>query len=125
MLSVTCAVCGKRFEAVRADAKYCGGTCRSRASRAQLPDRSVSTSFAEMTRQELVRMGKLDSMLGQQVLVLAARMEARSETTAGVVSASKEHTRLMALLRAEPDSGDLVDEVARRRDEKRARASAG
>lgn len=31
----TCVSCGNDFEAKRADAKYCGPTCRKRASRGQ------------------------------------------------------------------------------------------
>ena len=35
-LSVTCRICGAVFSAARADAFYCGATCRQRAKRARM-----------------------------------------------------------------------------------------
>lgn len=67
----------------------------------------------------------VDTMLGQQVLIIARRMSSSEETGSALATLSKEHSRLMAVLGAEAQTVDPVDEVGRRREEKRARATSG
>ncbi|KQH75586.1 hypothetical protein AO501_25245 [Mycobacterium gordonae] len=78
------------------------------------------------TKRELEAAGKLDSMLGQQALALAARMSG-ADTVAGYASLSRELRTVMAAAigtapAAPPAAGqgDEVDELRARRDAKRA-----
>jgi len=129
---VACAQCTTEFEARRATAKFCSSTCRSRANRAPAAAANASTKgkkpgsaasdFEAATRKELVRLNKLDSMLGQQALVVARRLANGAETGSAVATLSKEHSRLMGLLSGKAGAGDEIDEVARKRDEKATRA---
>jgi hypothetical protein len=91
------------------------------------PEPPACTVFEQATRDVLDGLGQLDSMLGQQVLIVARRMSNGTETGAALATLSKEHSRLMAALGAGEKQVDPVDEIARRREEKRerARASAG
>lgn len=63
-------------------------------------------------------------MLGQQVLIVARRMSNGTETGSALATLSKEHSRLMTVLGSSEKAADPVDEVSRRREEKRARATA-
>lgn len=78
------------------------------------------------TKRELETAGKLDSMLGQQALALAARMSG-ADSVAGYASLSRELRTVMAAAigtapAAPPAAGqgDEVDELRARRDAKRA-----
>jgi hypothetical protein len=150
-VQVTCECgCGKVFEAQRRSARFASSTCRKRASRqpklrspAQKPSVGRITpvelepapppeevpepdsDFVALTREELRQLGRLETMLGQQVLIVARRMSSGAETGSALATLSKEHSRLMAALGAGGKQADPVDEVKRRRDEKRARATAG
>lgn len=84
--------------------------------------------FEVATRLELEKVGKADSMLGQQVLIVARRMSSGAETGSALATLSKEHSRLMGalgVLAAGAKNVDPVDEVSKRRAEKRARATSG
>jgi len=122
--------CGVKFEAQRSTAKYHSPACRKAASRSpgRKRDRATKGSgvsdFEVATREELERVGKAGSMLGQQVLIVARRMASGTETGSALATLSKEHSRLMAALGAGGKESDPVDEVGRRREEKRARATA-
>jgi hypothetical protein len=83
------------------------------------------SDFVLLTRQELTQLGRLDTMLGQQVLIVARRMSNGAETGSALATLSKEHSRLMAALGAGGKQADPVDEVTRRREDKRARATSG
>ena len=80
--------------------------------------------FESATREVLERLNQADSMLGQQVLIIARRMSNGAETGSALATLSKEHSRLMAVLGAGEKQADPVDEVRRRREEKLARATA-
>lgn len=133
-MATLCAHCGESFEAERKSARFCGPTCRKRASRVTGARSSTAppppgqdlpaSDFEIATRAELERLGKADSMLGLQVLIVARRMSNGTETGSALATLSKEHSRLMAALTAGEKSADPVDEVGRRREEKRARATA-
>lgn len=130
-----CDMCHKPFDARRPNAKFCGATCRKRNSRgvcdgvakpvAPPPDPS-DNSLVKATKSELEAAGKLDTRLGQQALILAARMSG-NETSAGVGTLSKELDRVMAAaIGAVPPgapaagTGDEIDELRAKRDAKRA-----
>lgn len=147
---VTCH-CGVEFEAKQPSARSCSAKCRKRASRAgldlvpvpprtfepvaevpvQVPERIAApeplatSEFEQATRDELEKVGQADSMLGQQVLIVARRMSSGTETGSALATLSKEHSRLMGALGAGVKHVDPVDEVSRRREEKRARATTG
>lgn len=122
--------CGVKFDAQRSTAKYHSPACRKAASRTpkRRPDRKSKSpgpsDFEVATREELERVGKADSMLGQQVLIVARRMASGAETGSALSTLSKEHSRLMAALGAGAKHADPVDEVGRRRDKKFASATA-
>jgi hypothetical protein len=143
-VDVTC-ICGGVFQAKNASAKTCSAKCRKRASRIGwvAPPREISAAapvvaeepapppehiasvFELATREELERLGQTESMLGQQVLIIARRMAGGTETGSALATLSKEHSRLMSTLGAGKKQVDPVDEVSRRREEKLARATAG
>lgn len=118
-----CDVCGNAFEAKRRDARTCSAACRNNRRRGARP--APENSLVAATRRELAAAGKLDSMLGQQALVLAARLVG-SATSGGVGTLSKELSRVTAAaIGSTPSSpaagkGDDVDELRARRDAKRA-----
>lgn len=124
-MQVVCAVCEDAFEAKRSSAKFCSSTCRQRAKRGTSMAEPVA-GIVEATRAELVRMKKLDSMLGQQALTIAARLaRPANDTGSAVASLSRELSRLMAAAGGTGAASDPVDEVRRRREQKAARATQG
>lgn len=143
-----CIVDGTPFETTKASAKYCSARCNKRAQRGQfgqtspveVPFRSGKTSsagnsttpdpnsgtpgekpFVRVTREELEHAGVLDTVIGQQVLLLAQSMTGK-ETAGGLTTLSKEFSRMRneALRTAAADSGDTVDELRARREKKAA-----
>jgi hypothetical protein len=122
----TCIVCRAHFEAKRRDAATCSATCRSNRRNGAARTNIVETPLVRATKAELEAAGKLDTRLGQQALILAARMSG-TQTAAGVGTLSKELDRVVAaavgaIAAAKPASskGDDVDELRTRRDNKRA-----
>lgn len=127
-MQVTCP-CGAAFEAQRSTAKFCSPRCRQRSKRSPAAGTSSGSSkspsaFEKVTLRELKKLGKLDTMLGQQVLIIARRMANGGETGSAIASLSRDHSRLMALLGSgeDPDLTDPVsaaeDEIARKRAER-------
>lgn len=121
-----CAVCGHSYETKRKDSITCSATCRSRKRNMLPAGASADNSLVKATKAELEAAGKLDTRLGQQALILAARMSG-TETPSGVGTLSKELDRVMAAaIGAAPPTapaagqGDRVDELRARRDAKRA-----
>ena len=123
----TCSICGKSFTAKRKDARTCSATCRSNKRNGAKPAEVIESPLVRATRAELEAAGKLDTRLGQQALVLAARMSG-TETPGGVGTLSKELDRVVsAAIGVVPPSaqpaagtGDEIDELKSRRDAKRA-----
>lgn len=130
--TVECAECEVEFEGRNSRAKFCGPTCRKRAGRraqaaAAAPTKrkrrtaAAGGDFEAATRRELERLGKVDSMLGQQALVIARRMGNATETGSAVATLSKEHSRLMSAVASGASVADpvdeAVDEVRRKREE--------
>lgn len=137
MVVKPCAQCGKPFEARTPRALMCGDTCRKAKSRGVTPRPpadpeapaapSYEGGFEKATRTELEKLHKLDTMLGQQALVIARRMSDTAETGAAVATLSKEHSRLMAAVSAGATTADPVDEAraTRERDQREARDAQG
>lgn len=123
-MQVVCGGCGDTFEAKRKTAKYCSGTCRTRGNRRSGEAPAVANGLSESTRAELARLRKLDTVQGQQVMVIALRMESLFETGSAVAALSREHSRLMGLLSRDAKVVDPVqaakDEVARKRAQRNA-----
>lgn len=130
-----CDVCRKPFDAKRPQARFCGATCRKRASRgagptvaapkpavsAPLPAEAAGAGLIASVVNELTAAGRLSTALGQCALRLAVRMETSTvDTGAGLASMSKELRAVMAqaLANAE-ESDDPIDELRARRDRKR------
>ena len=89
----SCVVCGKAFEAQRSTAKYCGSSCRARASVspgvvavAGEALAGIEGGLVGVTRAALEAAGVLDTVAGQQAVLLAERMTATGETGAAVAS---------------------------------------
>lgn len=123
MIQGTCSHCGKSFEAKRATRKYCSSTCRANASTgrapvAQLPTPEPSAnSLVDEVRRELEAGGRLETALGQQALVLA---EACYPGAPQLAAVSKELRDVRAAaLEGVNIQVDPVDELRRRRDDKR------
>lgn len=146
-----CDVCGKPFEAKKPQARFCGATCRKRHSRGagkapaapktSPPPQPVASGVTPQSEthilvpqvgliasvvNDLTAAGRMQSVLGQQALRMAIRLETSTvDTGAGLVSLSKELRALMSLaLAGAEDETDPVDELKSRRDEKR-RTAAG
>lgn len=117
----SCHVCGRDFEAKRKDAITCSATCRSRKRNVVPPSDPSDNSLVKATRTELEAAGKVDTMLGQLALTLAARL--RTEMT-GASTLSKELRAVVAEACGTTATGaaavvDDVDELRARRDAKR------
>lgn len=133
----SCAECGRSFEAQRPAARYCGPTCRQRAKRGGRNAGSVPSivplasadiqgsepsALVESVRSTLTEAGVLDTVAGQQALILAGRVGSPHETGAAVAALSKQLQALVDAALASVTRADQMDEVTRRRDEKLRRA---
>ncbi|AOE44281.1 hypothetical protein SEA_EYRE_1 [Gordonia phage Eyre] len=146
-MTKTCESCGQPFEAARRTARFCGATCRKRASRAggpaprrerqeqspaaptATPATAASTDSDDLVSSlitELDACGERSTLVGQQAIAIARRIVSPVETGASVATLSRELRALMAQVRRKGETADVVDEVTERRDAKlRAAASAG
>lgn len=120
-----CEACGRPYEATRSNQRMCSSTCRSRKARGAAPAPRGESPLVKATKAELVAAGKLDSMLGQQAIALAARMS--TETSGGVAGLSRELRTVMAAAIGSvpaatpaPGAGDEIDELRARRTAKQA-----
>lgn len=120
--------CSKDFEARRSNARFCSSTCRSRANRARPASGSV-THLPTMFRSalelrvhlQLEDADRLDTIAGQQAMMLAAQLSNPTITASGVASVSKELSRVVAeALAGTTTETDFVDELRSIRDRKRA-----
>ena len=146
VFEVVCAGCGEAFEAGSSRAKWCSARCRKRAQRSSdvvepavesksVDPRDDDGGLVAAVRAELERAGQLDTVPGQQALVLARAMT--KVDASGLSGLSKELSRVKAeaLGESSPSPGpgvatgddDEDDEVkaARRRREEKAAAAAG
>jgi hypothetical protein len=126
-VTLTCQSCGRPFEAKRTAAKFCGDTCRKRAQRAPRETEAPLTVMAPITAPPLVRTtrraleeaGVVDSVPGQQALLLAERMSNPHETGAAVASMSKQLQAVVSEALRSVKRSDPLDELRGRRDAKR------
>lgn len=129
MRVVTCAQCGEEFEAKRSTAKFCGARCRQQSRRAMPavelePTDEGLPRILVVTRTEVERLKKVDTVLGQQALELAARLASPKDTGSAIAAVSRELDRVM--LRLASGAAPAEDQLAsarRRRDEKRRAAT--
>jgi hypothetical protein len=125
-----CAFCGNPFEAKRSTAKYCGSSCRSKAStgaprpvQAPAPKPAAGRArLAKAVSRDLEAAGRLDSVLGQQAVALAERIDLGATDTGSAIAAlSKELRAVMeAALADAKGAADPLDELRARRERKSA-----
>lgn len=119
-----CDSCGNPYQPKSARSRFCSDVCRVRHSRGAAPEPKPADDdpLVNATRRQLDEAGKLDTRLGQQALVLAARMSG-SETNAGIAGLSRElctvMTAALGAASAAPGVADAIDELRARRDGKR------
>jgi hypothetical protein len=127
-LTLTCQSCARPFEAKRPAAKFCGDTCRKRAQRAPGTAKTLLTSDVPKLASPLVRTtqaalesaGVVETVAGQQALLLAERMSNPHETGAAVASMSKQLQSVVSEALRSVKRSDPLDELRGRRDQKRA-----
>lgn len=119
-----CEQCAKPFEAQNVRARFCGTTCRVRASKARkaaappvavqsLP--SADGSNVAATRAQLDRLGKLDDPLGTMAMTAARRLD-DGDTGSSMAALMRELRSLLAeAAKGSTALQDGVDEVAERR----------
>jgi len=130
----SCAGCGLSLASSRADAVYCGDTCKRRAQRQQraakrldiAPERSETpkaapeSTLVESVCAELVEADRLNTSAGQVALELAVRMANRKELGSSVASLAKQFGEAMTkALAGVAVAADPLDEIRARRDAKR------
>jgi hypothetical protein len=132
-----CGSCGVSYEAKRVASRFCSERCRKRAQR--VPGHSskgeqpaavsplvevslpVELGLVDVISRELGAAGRVDTVLGQQALALAARIVSPRESGGAVASLSKELSRVLAdALAGVAVVADPLDELRRRRDFKRS-----
>jgi hypothetical protein len=129
-MKVSCAACGKPFDAQRKTARYCGPACRKRKQRRGAaietlppPVEVPSGSLADTVRDELTSAGRLNTALGAQAVRLAERMESPFDTGSAIAALSRELRAVMTeALQDASRAVDPLDELAQRRLQKAAGA---
>jgi hypothetical protein len=121
-----CDACGEPYQAQRASSRFCSSRCRVRfhaaggGKVAELPVLSQGPLEAATARR-LEAVGRLDSVLGQQALMLARRLDAPGEPGAAVASLSRELRAVMVeALEGVAAQADDLDELKARRERKHA-----
>lgn len=113
----SCSHCGRAFEAKRGTAKYCGSSCRGKATQARqagaevvpIQSEPVESGLAGRTEERLRQAGRLDTPEGQLVMQLANRIVGAASDSA-VAALSKEYSaRLDAVLLGTEESDSLDD----------------
>jgi hypothetical protein len=129
-MKVSCAACGRSFDAERKTAKYCGPTCRKRKQRRgasvdalPAPPQPIAQSLADAVRADLELAGRLDTALGRQAVQLAERMASPFDTGSAIAALSRELRAVMSeALKDSSTAADPLDELAQRRALKAASA---
>lgn len=139
----SCNLCGTLYSPKRATSQYCSTACRTRATRlrqsgvraplaALTPTEAPAAaappaptadglvlSLVTSTRKQLEAAERLDTILGQQALVLATRLELTTgiDTGSSLAAVSKELRAVMAeALAGVAVAEDPIDELRRRRE---------
>lgn len=122
-----CAHCGDTFDAQRSTKKYCGSSCRAKASTSDGPPPPPATvsrpvsGLVDAVSAELEALSKVDSVTGQHALELASRIASAPAVSSGVAALSKELSRVLADARRNSVAATVnpLDELKARRDLKR------
>ncbi len=121
-----CEACGD--ELTGRQRQFCSEACRSRARRGQIPvEVPDETGLASLIERKLAAAGRLDTVEGQQALLIARQLGAKVVNTSGMASLSREFSRVFtaAMAGVEEPKGDIVDELgAKRKALRRGRAAA-
>lgn len=123
----SCDGCGREYVAKRPTSRFCGGTCRTRASRAggvaavprSVPSVVATSGVVAATRRELEDAGRLGSMLGEAALELATSIASPHESGSSKASMVKQLVATMAEALKGTAAADPLDELRGRRDAKR------
>ena len=128
----TCDHCGRPYTAKHPSSRFCGAVCRKRAHRrgevrpvaslGAIDANGAESELVAAVRRELDTAGRLETVLGQQALILAGKIGSAHETGSAVASLSKEFRTVMdaALDRADLEVNPL-DELRARRERKLGR----
>lgn len=133
-MSRACDSCGSLYEPLRRTSRYCSGKCRKRAQRSglakpQTADRpsapAASGSLHAAVLAELKDASKDTAALGQACLALARRIDGGASESGSAIAALTRELRasLESALKVPTGSGDLLDELARKRQERLAASS--
>lgn len=85
-------------------------------------DEPVPMSVYQATKDELLKAGKVGTVAGQSALALAARIDTPALDTGSALAGMVKQLEatLAGVLAVKDDSGDELDELKRRREERRA-----
>lgn len=134
--------CRRSIEGKRSGARFCSDTCRKRSRRRAEPavvvelggdeggdEKPLATGSAPrepeivaVYRSALVDAGRLETPLGQHVLVLARKMVGAAETGSGVAALSRQLDAVFDKAMKGVARGDSLDEFTKRLQAKRAAA---
>lgn len=135
MVKRHCDSCGKEYQPERKTSKYCGPTCRVRASRGAVvrpigsarssksktvvvSDQQLSdaSSVTEMMKIDLRKADRLNTVLGQAALTLSLRIDSGRDTGSALASLTKEMRATYELAMRGTQSDDSpLDELMRKR----------
>lgn len=125
----TCEGCGVVYETRSPKSRFHSKVCGNRARRGTPPPPEPTPapeSVVEATRAELDRAAKSQTALGRSALALAALLDAGEGPASGLAAVAKElRATLEVAVQGATHVDDPVDEVARKRAERQARARAG
>jgi hypothetical protein len=126
-----CDVCSAEYLAKRRSSRFCSDRCRKRANRgaATLAGRANVVELApeepselvSAVRSELKAAGRLNSSLGQQAILLAARIGAPFDTGSSVAALHRELRSTMERALKDVVLVDPLDELRAWRDRKLGR----
>jgi hypothetical protein len=128
-----CDVCGTTYTAKRATSRYCGATCRTRASRNGVsapvapvkrePRRVLVESVVDATRAELEAAAAADSAAGRVALALAALIDEATMATGSAAATLAKEMRA-ALAEAKQSAPQVVADPLDELEQRRARRGA-
>lgn len=120
--TVVCAACATDFVGKNSRAKYCSDTCRKRGLRGgTAPAKAKPSGLVAVTRRDLEQADRLETVLGQQAMGLAEKLSSGRDTGSAMAALSKEFRAVLdAALDGAVVVSDGLDELAERRDRKRA-----
>jgi hypothetical protein len=129
-MTITCAVCEKPFEGKTSRAKFCGATCRQRASRGT--SKPADGEVVRSVRADLRKAKVLDTYEAAVAIAIARQIDGAGP--AGISSLSKELRVVMnaaigprAVVEQDSDEPEIEDEVQKAREAREliARNAAG